>query len=408
MNARIALRSVTICMLPVVLALPAQGQVLYSQNFDVDDTLNWTVNVGPTDEHANFFFNYATVGIPSAPGAGGTTRGMKLQANLTDGVFAGFSVSPTGRSFSGDYKLIFNLWSNYLGNEPSGVGTSANGSTMLSTYGILTSGTRSNYPGSADGVYFANTGDGGSAFDYRAYSSERNSGYLLPRYEPEDEHATYHADSQNSSAVLYASNFGGVTVPAGQTALFPETQLGTTPAGALGFEWHEVEIAKLGSTVTWKVDGILLVTVQTAEFIDPDSGSNILFGHCDTNGFVGTDPYYDDVAFTLIDNIRVVRDSDPTTGDYNNNGVVDAADYTVWRDTRGSTTNFGADGNGDGTIDAVDYGVWRANFGRTLGSGSMAAVPEPASWALGFMFLVGVACVRCRRQSQAKRRIPYR
>ena len=40
-------------------------------------------------------------------------------------------------------------------------------------------------------------------------------------------------------------------------------------------------------------------------------------------------------------------------GDYNHDGVVDAADYTVWRDTYGQsvTENSGADGNGDGMID---------------------------------------------------------
>jgi hypothetical protein len=66
-------------------------------------------------------------------------------------------------------------------------------------------------------------------------------------------------------------------------------------------------------------------------------------------------------------------------GDYNQNVVVDAADYTVWRDTRGSTTNLIADGNNSGTIETGDYNVWRHNFGRTAGSGSAAAVPEPAA-----------------------------
>ena len=44
-------------------------------------------------------------------------------------------------------------------------------------------------------------------------------------------------------------------------------------------------------------------------------------------------------------------------GDYNHNGVVDAADYTVWRDSLGKAVavGVGADGNGNGLIDAGDY-----------------------------------------------------
>ena len=72
-------------------------------------------------------------------------------------------------------------------------------------------------------------------------------------------------------------------------------------------------------------------------------------------------------------------------GDYNHNGVVDAADYAIWRNTQGQsvTPGSGADGNGDGVITAADFDVWRSHFGQTSGSGSalaaskMAAVPEP-------------------------------
>jgi hypothetical protein len=55
-------------------------------------------------------------------------------------------------------------------------------------------------------------------------------------------------------------------------------------------------------------------------------------------------------------------------GDYNRNGTVDAADYTVWRDTLGAsvTPYLGADGNGNGTIDQADYDVWKAHFNETL------------------------------------------
>ncbi len=72
-------------------------------------------------------------------------------------------------------------------------------------------------------------------------------------------------------------------------------------------------------------------------------------------------------------------------GDYNRNGIVDAADYTVWRNSAGAlVTPFElADGDGDGMVDADDYGVWKSHFGAglvfTLGGGgsSIAVAPEP-------------------------------
>ena len=70
-------------------------------------------------------------------------------------------------------------------------------------------------------------------------------------------------------------------------------------------------------------------------------------------------------------------------GDYNENGVVDAADYVIWRKTLG-LVNAGlpADGNGNGRIDLDDYNVWRINFGRTSGSAvgaTVVTIAEPAT-----------------------------
>ena len=76
------------------------------------------------------------------------------------------------------------------------------------------------------------------------------------------------------------------------------------------------------------------------------------------------------------------------SGDYNQNGIVDAADYSLWRDTLGEMgMDLAADGNENGQVDDADYGVWRAHFGNTakLGGGAFVGVsgtigvPEPTA-----------------------------
>lgn len=76
------------------------------------------------------------------------------------------------------------------------------------------------------------------------------------------------------------------------------------------------------------------------------------------------------------------------SGDYNGDGVVNAADYTVWRDAF-LTVQEGhpADGNGDGFVGNDDYDLWVANFGNIVTSTS-TAVPEPTSAATLLMLLV--------------------
>lgn len=89
-----------------------------------------------------------------------------------------------------------------------------------------------------------------------------------------------------------------------------------------------------------------------------------------------------------------------TTGDYNLNGVVDAADYVVWRDTLSQTVSplgSGADGNANGTIDSGDFDLWRGRFGNTVGIGTEVsgfAVPEPGC----FSYLALAGCCRTVRR----------
>lgn len=83
----------------------------------------------------------------------------------------------------------------------------------------------------------------------------------------------------------------------------------------------------------------------------------------------------------------------PATGDYDRNGVVDAADYDVWRDAYGSTELLDADGNSDGVIDAADYVVWRDALANTA---STASIPEPA----GAVLLAAALLTRCAARSR--------
>lgn len=76
-------------------------------------------------------------------------------------------------------------------------------------------------------------------------------------------------------------------------------------------------------------------------------------------------------------------------GDFNSDGTVDAADYTVWRDSDG---------------DLADYQIWVDNYGSTLAlsssnsSANPTSVPEPTSLvSLAVFFLVGSIASRSHR-----------
>ncbi|MEX2171438.1 MAG: matrixin family metalloprotease [Pirellulales bacterium] len=81
---------------------------------------------------------------------------------------------------------------------------------------------------------------------------------------------------------------------------------------------------------------------------------------------------------------------EPMPGDFNRDGVVSAADYTVWRDTLGQT--------------GAGYTVWQANFGATVGGAGARfdhhGVPEPSSMV--FVLIASAAAVSFLRRSEGK------
>lgn len=102
--------------------------------------------------------------------------------------------------------------------------------------------------------------------------------------------------------------------------------------------------------------------------------------------FQGTNIDFFEPVRTGVDNIRLVSGGglSGVTGDYNNDSVVDVADYTLWRDNLGGAEDAlqNRDTNLSGQIGIDDYLAWKVNFGNPPGAGAISATPEPASMLL--------------------------
>jgi hypothetical protein len=116
----------------------------------------------------------------------------------------------------------------------------------------------------------------------------------------------------------------------------------------------------------------------------------------------GVSPQADDILYVefvgetgfggYLNALQIVATAAPgVSGDYNDDGKVDAADYVVWRKNDGTTNMLPNDPHG-GTIGQNQYITWRDNFGMMNGAGSAgwAAVPEPASMMLVVVAAIGL------------------
>jgi hypothetical protein len=108
--------------------------------------------------------------------------------------------------------------------------------------------------------------------------------------------------------------------------------------------------------------------------------------------------------------VKYVSATAGVAGDYNGNGVVDAADYVLWR-KGGPLQN---EGRTSGVVDQQDYRFWRARFGAATGSergsslnGSTAA-PEPEVVSLLAIGLFGMVCGGNVRGKELTRRNKWR
>jgi T5SS/PEP-CTERM-associated repeat protein len=300
---------------------------LYSDNFDTNSSANWIINQGASNNAATFAFDYSVVGIPAAPNSGGTTLGLKLEANKpgTTGSITGISVSPLGQSFFGDYVLRADVWMNFPGPFPAG-GT---GSTQITGMGVMTAGaaTQHSAAGAAiDSIFFGATGDGQTTADYRVYSPAASSN----GYQPASGvfAAGTSAGVQNASTSYY-SQFSGTTAPAAQTSLYP-TQTGTVSTGAPGMSWRDLRITKTGNTVRWHIDNLLIATVDTSSVTF--GGNNFLLNQYDINSSQTT-LALQPLLFGLFDNVRVdAGDNTPSSRSWSNPAGGAFATNSNWTD----------------------------------------------------------------------------
>ncbi|MDB6024751.1 MAG: Endoglucanase [Verrucomicrobiales bacterium] len=264
---------------------------VFSDTFDANSSANWTLNRSSTNTRATFVYDYSALGIAAAPNStNGTTKGLRMEANLSTGVAAALSYSPTGQSFSGVYRLHFDMWINANGPFPAG-GT---GSTEAITAGVGTAGNRVEWGGSgstADGVWFMADGEGqGSTAqgDITAYS-----GTALQ----DDSSGSYLAGTDGSvrscTSLYYVNVF-----PGSQTPPPSQSQTGSLDRGTMGFAWHDVVISKNNSVVEWIIDGLKVASVTNAAI----TASNVFVGYWDPYNSVSSST---NLSFGLVDNLRV-------------------------------------------------------------------------------------------------------
>jgi PEP-CTERM motif-containing protein len=397
----------------------ASAVTYFSETFNTDTSGSWTKNAAPaanaSTQIAEFAFDYSTFGIPAPPGSG-DTLGLRLRANVPPdtsrpaGVLSGLSMSPTGLSLPASYQMTVYAWSNFFG-APNASGLADNGASEGGTANVMfAAGTSGTVPvvvgnttlvsgGSMDGIGFATTGDGGITNDYRVYPK---SGTIVPGTNA----AVYAAASNANTNAYYTAipSLGAHSAPAEQQGIadfeygvdaFP-VMAGMTQAGAFGFAWHKVVITKNAGLVSWSIDDVPIAVYNASALIL--GGNNIALGVSDVNTSTARHP---SLVFTVFDNLSVT-DIPVGPGDFNNDGKVNAIDYTVWRDHLGdpSESSLNGHGNGSNGVDLADFYLWESYFGISSGGGGLSgnAAPEPSSLML---LVLGAICLLRRARSRS-------
>jgi hypothetical protein len=156
---------------------------------------------------------------------------------------------------------------------------------------------------------------------------------------------------------------------------------------------HVYKPGTVGSAVgSFSANGpISIANLPLTDFQNGASWNDLQFGDLKFLLYPVTDLLLVDTAYLQLassqtatwSDVKVAFDGDLAgwaTANYNHDGVVDAADYTLWRDSLGSPADLAPDGTYNHVIDPADYVTWKLHFGEThLSGGAATNIPEPAT-----------------------------
>ena len=196
----------------------------------------------------------------------------------------------------------------------------------------------------------------------------------------------------NASVGVMLENRGTISIGSSpgklEAAGFTQSSSGTLDIEITGDMPGEVDLLTVADNVN--LSGTIDVSLIGP--FEPELGDTFTIVESLFGNVVGTFsttllPVFGDLTFDVIYQPQSVllEVVDVLPGDYNNDGEVNVADYTVWRDNLGAPNGTLPNDPNSGLIGTAQYDTWKTNFGQTVagaGTASPANVPEPMSMHL--------------------------